>query len=308
MFSCMAWKSFLIVVMTITLITGCTTVPENPLRGGKGDVATMKEIMARRDTIVHVSSPETNHGKPVLLLLHGATDDPTEMMDIVREWRGKYDVYIFAYNYHRRVQKVAADFVNELKRLKAENRFGGGETIVVYSYAAIVFREAVIITDDRTLFSNASLIQLVPTAGGSFLARGLKNPVTAWVVSLFSKPTHAENPNGGFAERLWAGAGNQKFYEVINPGRVHSILVEGDPHSLAGIADLNIRARYNNGIGPNVVVIPKSTGITHDYFPTQPAALEYLRKLLEPPVEDAGHSKMQIAAQKQSRESVRQAE
>src|SRR5580698_1306178 len=121
----MAWKSLLTVSMAIALLTGCTTVPENPLRSGKGDLAVMKEIMAREDKIVHVESPEPDGGKPVLLLLHGATDDPTEMMDIVREWRGQYDVYLFAYNYHRRVQKVATDFVNELKRLKVENNFGG---------------------------------------------------------------------------------------------------------------------------------------------------------------------------------------
>lgn len=294
----MGGKSLLIVSLAMALVSGCTTVPENPLGAGKGDVAAMKCIMAREDRIVCVSSPETNDGKPVLLLLHGATDDPTEMMEIAREWRGKYDVYLFAYNYHRPVQKVAADFVNEVKRLKMENRQGGGMTIVVYSYGAIVFREAVIMADDRTLFSDASLIQLCPTAGGSFLARGMENPVMAWVVSRFSHVTHAEDPYGGFAEGLWSGAGNRKFYEVIHPGRVHTILVEGDPHSLAGIADLNILARYNNGIGPNVVVIPKSAGITHEYFPTQPAALEYLRKLLEPRIDDAGQQKIRIVAQK----------
>jgi len=299
----MAWKSFLIGAMASVLVSGCTTVPQNPLGAEAGDlkggVAAMKEIMARKDRIVHVSSPDTDGGKPVLLLLHGATDDPTEMMDIVREWRGKYAVYLYAYDYHRRVQTVAADFVNDFTRLREEKSFGGGGvTIVVYSYAAIVFREAVISAEDRTLFSEASLIQLVPTAGGSFLARGVKNPVAAWVVSLFSHQTHAVNPYGGFAEQLWAGAGNQKFYEVMNPGRVHSILVEGDPHSLAGIANLDVRARYRNGIGPNVVVIPKSAGVTHDYFPTQPAALAYLRKQLEPPVADAVHDRLQMAARK----------
>jgi hypothetical protein len=56
--------------------------------------------------------------------------------------------------------------------------------------------------------------------------------------------------------------------------------------------------RYHNGIGPNFVVIPKSAGISHDYFPTQPAALEYLRKLLEPPVDDASHNRLQMVARK----------
>ena len=291
-----------IILIIGALVSGCTQLPVNPLLTGKGAIPGMKEIMERKDRIVQVSSQQTNGNKPVLLLLHGATDDPTEMMDIVREWRGKYNVFLYAYNYHGRIQKVASDFVNEVERLKAKNSFGGSVTIVVYSYAAIVFREAVIIADDRTLFSDASLIQLVPTAGGSFLARGMKNPITAWVVSLASKPAHAENPYGGFSEQLWAGAGNQKFYEVINPERMHTILLEGDPHSLAGVADKKVRERYNNGIGQNVIVIPKSAGVTHGYLPTNPVALEYLRKLLELPRDDAGHNKMQTAGRNQKQE------
>jgi len=41
-----------------------------------------------------------------------------------------------------------------------------------------------------------------------------------------------------------------------------------------------------------------AAGITHDYFPTQPAALVYLRILLETPVDEAGRHKIQIVAQK----------
>jgi hypothetical protein len=290
----------MIFILTVTgLVCGCSHLRVNPLPAGNGNNVVMKEIMARKDTLVQLSSPETDGHKPVLLLLHGATDDPTEMMEIIREWRGKYNVFLYAYNFHNPVRKVASDFINGVKRLKATNGFGGGVTIVVYSYAAIVFREAVIIADDRTLFSDASLIQLVPTAGGSFLARGMKNPVAAWLVSLASQPAHAENPYGGFAEQLWAGANNQKFYEVIHPGRMHTILLEGDPHSLAGIANKEIHERYDNGIGLNVVVIPKSSGVTHDYLPTNPVALGYLRKLLEPSRDDASHHIMQTAARNQ---------
>lgn len=298
----MAWKSMIFILTVVGLVSGCTHLPMNPLSAGKGDNVVMKEIMERKDRIVQVSSPETDGREPVLLLLHGATDDPTEMMDIVREWREKYNVYLYAYNYHNPARKVASDFVNEMKRLKAKNGFGGGVTIVVYSYAAIVFREAVIIADDQTLFSDVSLIQLVPTAGGSFLARGMKNPIAAWVVSLASKPAYAENPYGGFAEQLWAGAGNRKFYEVINPERMHTILLQGDPHSLAGIANKKIHERYDNGIGLNVVVIPKSTGVTHDYLPTNPVALGYLRKLLELPRDETSHNKMQTTGRNQKQE------
>jgi hypothetical protein len=178
------------------------------------------------------------------------------------------------------VEKLAADLVGEMKKFRAQNRFPGHPTFVVYSYAAIVFREAVILADDKTLFSDAALIQLVPTAGGSFLARGLEHPVAAWLVSLASKSSAAENPFGSFAEKLWEGDGNAKFYEAIDSRRMHTILLEGDSHSLAGVKNAGVQRRYRNGLGPNVVVIPKSSGVTHECFPNHPVALAYLRTLL----------------------------
>ncbi|HEV2694591.1 MAG TPA: hypothetical protein VG347_16980 [Verrucomicrobiae bacterium] len=297
--------SFLIGVIVMVLVDGCTTVPEHPLTGRPGDVAKMKEIMARKDTLVHVS-PETDSGKPVLILLHGATEDPTEMMDIVQEWQGRYDVYLFAYNFHHRLSTVAKDFVKEFRQLrnrpqhfetwnaelgmpvesKVEGVGGVAVTVVTFSYSSVVFREAVILADDRPLFAQTSLIQLVPLAGGSSYARSLRNPVTAWVVSRFSPQTQAVIPYGGFAERLWSGAGNRIFYESITPARMHSILVEGDPHSLAKMANAKVHADYLNGIGANVVVIPKCADICHDYFPTEPAALAYLQQCLGPPVDE----------------------
>src|SRR6185436_12356896 len=71
------------------------------------------EIMERHDRLVQLSDP--NCLKPPLLLLHGATDDPTEMMAIAREWKDDYNVFLYSYNYHKRVEKVAADFANELR-------------------------------------------------------------------------------------------------------------------------------------------------------------------------------------------------
>jgi hypothetical protein len=303
--------SFLLGVLTLTLVSGCATVPAHPLTGGPGDAAVMKKIMARQDALVHLS-PKTDSGKPVLILLHGATEDPTEMMDIAQEWRGKYDVYLFAYNFHHRVQTVAKDFVTEFRQLKnrlqdfaiwntelgipVESHAGGSGgqsygsgsvTVVTFSYSSIVFREAVILADDPALFSHTALIQLVPLAGGSFYARSLVNPVTAWVVSRFSPQTQAVIPYGGFADRLWSGAGNRIFCESISPARVHTIVVEGDPHSLAKMANVKVHADYLNGIGTNVVVISKCADICHDYFPTEPAALAYLRQWLGPPAEGA---------------------
>jgi len=292
----MIWKSRVICLVAGVLISGCATRPANPLFTDKADVAATKEIMARKDQIIQIPTPITDGGRPVLLLLHGATDDPTEMMDIVREWRGTYDVFLYAYNCHIRVQTVASDFVKEVERLKTANRFHGPMTIVVYSYAAIVFREAVISADDRTVFAGVYLIQMVPTAGGSFFERSIKNPLLAWVISLVSHPAYAENPWGRFAEQLWAGAGNRKFYSIIPPDHMHTLCLEGDPHSLAGVADEQVRERYRNGLGPNVVLIPKSSRVTHDYFPTNPVALGYLRRLLAPPPEAAEPDKMQVAS------------
>src|SRR5882724_2682715 len=119
------------------------------------------EIMERHDRLVQLSDP--NCRKPLLFLIHGATDDPTEMMAIAREWKDDYNVFLYTYNYHKRVEKIAADLVNELHRLKAKG-LAGNATVIAFSYGAIVFREAVIQSPDSNLFAGDRLIQITPTA------------------------------------------------------------------------------------------------------------------------------------------------
>jgi len=273
------------IMVAAIVLGGCSTAPMDALltREGKNDV--MEQVMARRDKIIWLSAQDFQRNKPVLLLLHGATDDPTEMLEIYKEWRWKYNVCLYSYNYHRSIKKVAADLAGGMKILRAKmetNSPNQNMTVITFSYSAIVFRMAVIIADDPTLFSNVSLIQLVPTAGGSFVARGMGFPMVASLVFPFSKPSVAENPYGSLAEKIWDGEGNRKFYEAINLARVNTILIEDDRNSLAGVKDEKIHRRYENGIGTNVMVIPKSMGVIHEYFPTNSVGLQYLRKILEP--------------------------
>jgi pimeloyl-ACP methyl ester carboxylesterase len=238
------------------------------------------EVMERHDRLVQLSEP--NCQKPPLFLIHGATDDPSEMMAIAREWKNEYNVFLYSYNYHKRVEKVAADFVNELERLKAKG-LAGNATVIAFSYGAIVFREAVILAPDSSLFAGDRLIQLVPTAGGSYFARGMENRLAAFVISMASKPSAAANPYGALAKQVWEGEGNEKFYSVIDSNRMQTILVEGDPNSVSRIQDENIQRRYKNAIGENVIMVPSSAGVSHEYFPVEPAGLEYLRKVMESP-------------------------
>ena len=264
-------------------LAGCRHVAVEQALAAPGEARAIGEAMLRRDEIIFLSAPALDHHKPVLLLLHGATDDPSEMMGIVREFRGQFNVLLYAYNYHQPIKKVAAALNGELKSLRAKMQKLdlADMTVVTYSYSASVFRQAVLKADEAVLFSGVTLIQLVPTAGGSYLARGLKNPVAAWFTGLASQPSAVENPYGRIARELWGQAANQKFYETIPPSHVQSILIEDDLHSVARIQNAEIQRRYRNGIGDHVTVIPKSMGATHEYFPSEPFALGYLRKALE---------------------------
>ena len=275
-----------LVVLAGVILSGCTTVATGKFDSSAIAEPKKKEIMERKGNLVQLSG-ESKNTRPVLVLLHGATDDPSEMMEIARQWKNEYAVFLFSYNYHEPVRKLALQFTREMQRLKTENLLGGRVTVVPYSYAAIVFREAVITAQDCTLFSETSLIQLAPTAGGSHLAWAMQVPLLALLVGLVSNPSAAEDPYGSFAKEIWEGEGNKKFYAVINPRRMQTILVEGDSHSLARVRNQKVQRRYKNGIGENVVTIPKGAGVDHDYFPTEPAALEYLKKALELPVADA---------------------
>jgi pimeloyl-ACP methyl ester carboxylesterase len=268
----------LIVAIVAGMALGSASAPI-PFTETKPGPAKLKEIMARNDRLVQLSDPDCQ--KPPLILLHGATDDPTEMIAIAREWRTEYNVFLYSYNFHGRIEKVAAHLVNEFKRLKTNHALADDATVIAFSYGAIVFREAVILSPSS--FAGDRLIQLVPTAGGSFYARGMENRLAAFVISLASKQSAAANPYGAFARQVWEGQGNETFYSAINPKRMQTILVEGDANSVSRIKDATIQRRYKNGIGENVIIIPKSAGVSHEYFPVEPGGLEYLRKVMESP-------------------------
>lgn len=274
--------SFLSMIAVI-LLGGCGTLPFKSAPKAENEIKRSEVADGENRPITLIPD------KPILLLLHGATDDRMEMTALGQDWVRTHNVLLYCYNFHDSLEKIASDFVAEMKQLRAREGIVGTDgstknmTVVAYSYGATVFRKAVLLADDdEALFAGAALIQLVPTAGGSFLARKMGTPVLSALAGRVSKSSAAENPYGSIAEELWDDEGTEKFSEVINPARMHTFLVEDDSHSLAQAENEHVRRRYQNGIGTNVVVIPKSTGITHENFPAQPAAIQYLREVLDP--------------------------
>ena len=260
--------------------SGCALAPSANRNGSAVSTRVMQEIRKRPDRIFLLTSAELIPHRPIVLLLHGATDDPSEMMNIAGLWSRTHNVLLYSYNFHEPLDTVASNLVKELQELDARRRATGatndGMTVITYSYSATVFRKAVLLAPEGTLFRDLSLIQLVPTAGGSFLARKMDNALMKSLVSIASKPSAAENPYGKAATELWGDAGTRVFRERIDPRRMFTVLVTHDPHSLAFIDDPAVRRRYENGIGNNVVVIPERFGVTHDNAPNHPVALEYL--------------------------------
>lgn len=285
-----ACEPTLLVGSTLVLLflglTGCGTLGTSRSPNETHEAKLMREVMARKDKIVLLSSVELDCDKPVLVLLHGATEDPTEMIEIFRESRADYNVLLYVYNHHQSIKRVASDFDSEMERLRAKMDRLGKEapvrhlTFITFSYSAAVFRQAVLLCPNKALFSDVSVIQLVPTAGGSNLARGMENRLIALLVSLASKPSAAENPYGRISAELWGEEGNRRFNQIVPCDRIHTILVEGDPHSLANSPSEESRRRYRNGIGPNVTLLSKSTGAVHGYMPNHPVVLKCLHNLL----------------------------
>ena len=262
------------------LFGGCRLLPPADRADAAVSTTVMAEIKKRPDQIFLLNAAELIPGRPIVLLLHGATDDPSEMMNIAGIWARTHNVLLYSYNFHEPLETVASNLVRELQELDVRRRATGatneGMTVITYSYSATVFRKAVLLAPDGSLFRDVSLIQLVPTAGGSFLARKMDNALMKSLVSIASKPSAAENPYGDTAAELWGDAGTRAFHERIDPRRMFTVLVPNDPHSLAEIDDPVVRKRYENGIGSNVVVIPERFGVTHDNAPNHPAALDCL--------------------------------
>src|SRR5438552_18209124 len=83
----------LMVLLPGMLLTGCATMPANKALWAEDSQALLKQVMERKNRIVHVSPEGRSGEKYVLLLLHGATVDSTVMTDIVNEYRGHYEVF-----------------------------------------------------------------------------------------------------------------------------------------------------------------------------------------------------------------------
>ena len=159
------------------LLSGCSHVSTDHFPRRKAEAATIRPAMQRKNEIIFLSSPEMDANKPVLLLLHGATEDPMEMMDIAREWQGTYNVLLYSYNFHRPIKTIAADLVREmntlhvrLETLRAQFTPVQNLTVVTYSYSAAIFRKAV--QQNKAGFVSArSIIVLLKAISRNFINR-----------------------------------------------------------------------------------------------------------------------------------------
>jgi hypothetical protein len=278
------------VAVLAMLLSGCKTTPAHSIPLPRGGRDVMQEIMARNNQLVLISRDEFQAGRPVLVLLHGATDDPSEMLLIAREHMKTHNVLLYSYNFNHSIERLAWDFVREIKffqldrpEIFAAKASEPALTVVTYSYSTTIFRKAVLLSGTNGPFSSTSLVELVPTAGGSLQARFMRYRINAFLVGLASEFSTAQNPYGRLARELWSDEGTRKFHEVIRPDLMHTVLVENDRHSLAELDDEAVRKRYGNGIATNLVIIPSSSGVTHENFTVHPEGLANLRRILEPP-------------------------
>jgi len=76
------------------IFSGCTTVPRGNFDTFAIAEPKQKEVMERKGNLVQLSGDSRNT-RPVLVLLHGATPDPSEMMEIARQWNKEYAVFCF---------------------------------------------------------------------------------------------------------------------------------------------------------------------------------------------------------------------
>src|SRR5262245_6036271 len=102
----------LIVLLAGVILSGCTTVNRARFDTLAFPEPKQKEVMERKGNLVQLSE-ESENTRPVLVLLHGATPDPSEMMEIASKWKNEYAVFLFSYNYHEPVGKLAAQFIRE---------------------------------------------------------------------------------------------------------------------------------------------------------------------------------------------------
>src|SRR6267154_2798090 len=85
----------LFLATAVLLLSGCATVTQRKFDTTVIPDRKTREVMERKGNIVQLSG-DAEDSKPVLVLLHGATADPSEMLEIAREWKEDYDVFLYS--------------------------------------------------------------------------------------------------------------------------------------------------------------------------------------------------------------------
>ena len=264
----------------------------------------LRRIMVREQKgriIVLTSNPE----KPSLLIVTGAREnDPVGSVEYITTEYGKdFNILLYVYNETNPIENLARDLVEGVKPFKGHFDF----TVITNSYGAVIFRKAVI-SPGGDIFSGASLMQQVPTAGGSALAEIVEYPLIGWPVFLtkYGRISSAQNPYGNIEKALYGPEGEKAFNERIPPENVFTIRIggKGDRHSLEYNRNKGIHERYTNGIGVNVYTIPETPGVNHGNLPQQPGAMKIVRGFLNDAKERFAGNSQQLAEGKNQAMSV----
>src|SRR6185369_2872814 len=111
-------RGTLIAISLLVALNGCRTAPLPAMPALGAGAQEIDEAMLKNDEIVLLSSDRLDRTKPMLLLLHGATEDPMEMADIAKEWEENYNVLLYAHNFHEPIKVVASHLAREMKSLR----------------------------------------------------------------------------------------------------------------------------------------------------------------------------------------------
>jgi len=246
-----------------------------------------------------VGDDEFVESKPSIIFIHGARGgSPLDYEAYIKSYMGKYNMFVYSYNEKLSLGKISDNLAIEFREAKNSYKNLDKAAIVANSYGNLVVRKAVIDNNDN-LFKNITMVQLVPTLGGSSETIGLyifEPGIRALLIKCIGGGAgwHVAtvlDPLGPTEEALFNKESCRKFLDGIQ--RTYILRVTDDPHSPGHIDTLQemlttkedeekFQHLYENGLAgaSSIITYKFDTDNPHDYILESSKAIAEVERIV----------------------------
>jgi hypothetical protein len=204
---------------------------------------------------------------PALVFVPGANSPPDTFNKYMQNFQGRYNMFIFFYNYLDRLNETAGFLNQELKRSTLITSTAN-VVFIAHSFGNNILMRTVLDSEESSFFKRCQVIRLTPTVAGSRKACNASRKFRQFFMGFVSllpqvkdyrEIAAAQDPLGVTIQSLVSGFDH--FKDKVNV--VHTFAVLGDSHSPSKDSSILFRENYSQCILSEALILEPKTNHPH---------------------------------------------